>query len=300
MINVTTPRLRIDTPHLEGGLHWERRRFPWKTLRKHWIGYLSGGVLLLAILSAVLAPWLSPHDPNQISMMETLQGPSREHLLGTDQLGRDTLSRILHGGSETLTMAIVAMLGTVALGLFFGVVSGYFGGAVDLVISQVLNVLLSLPSLLLSLAILGVLGPGTSSLQLALIAAGWVGHARIFRASVLALREQVYVESAVSIGASPARVVVRHLLPNLITTVAVLATLDLGVMILTITSLSFLGLGVQPPTADWGTMLNEARQYFGQYPLLVFAPGVCITVVVLASNFLGDAIRDLVDIGHAR
>jgi ABC-type dipeptide/oligopeptide/nickel transport system permease subunit len=159
-------------------------------------------------------------------------------------------------------------------------------------------VLLSLPSLLLSLAILGILGPGTSSLMIALIAAGWVGHARIFRAAVLALREQAYVESAVSIGATPARVVTRHLLPNLITTIAVLATLDLGVMILTITSLSFLGLGVQPPTADWGTMLNEARSYFGQYPLLVFAPGICITVVVLASNFLGDAIRDLVDVGR--
>src|SRR5215218_1666010 len=229
-------------------------------------------------------------------MTETLQGPTSDHWLGTDQLGRDHLSRLLYGGGKTLTMAGIAMLGTVALGLFFGMVAGYFGGTVDLVISQILNVLLSLPSLLLSLAILGVLGPGTSSLQLALIAAGWVGHARIFRAAVLAIREQVYVEAAVSIGASPFRVVGRHLLPNLITTVAVLATLDLGVMILTITSLSFLGLGVQPPTADWGTMLQEARQYFGQYPLLVVAPGVCISLVVVASNFLGDGIRDIVDI----
>ncbi len=279
-------------------LAWERRRFPWRGLRRHWLAALSGGLLLLAVLSAVFAPALSPYDPNLVSMRETLQGPSRDHLLGTDQLGRDQLSRLLHGGSKTLTMASLAMLGTVALGLVFGVAAGYLGGAVDLVISQILNILLSLPSLLLSLAILGVLGPGTTSLQLALIAAGWVGHARIFRAATLALREQVYVESAVSIGASPLRVVGRHLLPNLVTTVAVLATLDLGVMILTITSLSFLGLGVQPPTADWGTMLNEARQYFGQYPLLVFAPGLCITLVVLASNFLGDAIRDAVDVGR--
>jgi ABC-type dipeptide/oligopeptide/nickel transport system permease subunit len=189
------------------------------------------------------------------------------------------------------------VLGTVSLGLFFGILAGYFGGKIDLVISQVLNVLLSLPSLLLALAILGILGPCTTGLQLALISTGWVVHARIIRAAILSLREQVYVESAVSIGASPARIVMRHLLPNLITTVAVLATLDLGVMILTITSLSFLGLGVQPPTADWGTMLNDARSYFGQYPLLVFAPGVCISVVVLASNLLGDAIRDLVDVG---
>jgi ABC-type dipeptide/oligopeptide/nickel transport system permease subunit len=188
------------------------------------------------------------------------------------------------------------MVGTVALGLIFGVIAGYFGGMPDLVISQVLNILMALPSLLLALAILGVLGPSTTSLLLALIAAGWVGHARIFRSAILSLREQLYVESAVSIGATPARVVVRHLLPNLITTVAVLATLDLGVMILTITSLSFLGLGVQPPTADWGTMLQEARQYFGQFPLLVVAPGICISLVVVASNFLGDGIRDIVDI----
>ncbi len=182
---------------------WQRRRFPWKSIRQHWLAFLSGGVLAFAILAALFAPAIAPHDPNVISMTETLQGPSSDHLLGTDQLGRDHLSRLIYGGGKTLTMAGIAMLGTVALGLFFGVVAGYFGGAVDLVITQVLNILLSLPSLLLALAILGVLGPGTSSLLLALIAAGWVGHARIFRAAVLAVREQVYVEAAVSIGASP-------------------------------------------------------------------------------------------------
>ena len=302
MLNVTSGSRAITLSPArsepEERITWQRRRFPWKKIRRNWLAFLSGGVLAFAILAALFAPIIAPHDPNVISMTETLQGPSSDHLLGTDQLGRDHLSRLLYGGGKTLTMAGIAMLGTVALGLFFGMVAGYFGGTVDLVITQVLNILLSLPSLLLSLAILGVLGPGTSSLQLALIAAGWVGHARIFRAAVLAIREQVYVEAAVSIGASPFRVVGRHLLPNLITTVAVLATLDLGVMILTITSLSFLGLGVQPPTADWGTMLNEARQSFGQYPLLVFAPGICITAVVLASNFLGDAIRDAVDVGR--
>lgn len=229
-------------------------------------------------------------------MTEILAGPSRAHWLGTDQLGRDHLSRLLYGGSTTLQLAGIAMLGTVALGLFFGVLAGYFGGYIDLLVSQALNILMALPSLLLALAILGILGPSTTSLLLALIAAGWAGHARIFRSAILSLREQLYIESAVSIGATPARVVLRHLLPNLVTTIAVLATLDLGVMILTITSLSFLGLGVQPPTADWGTMLQEARQYFGQYPLLVIAPGICISLVVVASNFLGDGIRDIVDI----
>lgn len=275
-----------------------RRSGRWTWLGRHWTLALSAAFLAIVLLLAVLAPLIAPYDPNKVSMREMLQTPSAAHWLGTDQLGRDQLSRILHGGSTTLMLAIVAMVGTVSVGVLAGIAAGYLGGKVDLVISQLLNMLLALPSLLLSLAILGVLGPGTSSLMLALIAAGWVGHARIVRAAVLALREQAYIEAATSLGASPTRVVFRHLLPNLVTTVAVLATLDLGVMLLTITSLSFLGLGVQPPTADWGTMLNEARQYFGQYPLLVIAPGLCITAVVLASNFLGDAIRDLVDVGH--
>ena len=296
MNNVNARALTIEplgAPHSIGVRHVS---IPWDAMRRHWTTCIAGGFLLLVVVLALLAPYIAPHDPNQIGMTNTLAGPSREHLLGTDQLGRDHLSRLIYGGSTTLMLAGIAMLGTVALGLTFGVIAGYFGGTPDLLISQVLNILMALPSLLLALAILGVLGPSTTSLLLALIAAGWVGHARIFRSAILSLREQLYIESAVSIGATPARVVIRHLLPNLITTIAVLATLDLGVMILTITSLSFLGLGVQPPTADWGTMLQEARQYFGQYPLLVVAPGICISLVVVASNFLGDGIRDIVDI----
>jgi peptide/nickel transport system permease protein len=294
--NANAPALALDSIGALRALGIRRLTIPWSSLRRHWTACVAGGVLALVVVLALLAPYIAPYDPNEISMTNTLAGPSREHLLGTDQLGRDHLSRLLYGGSTTLMLAAIAMVGTVALGLIFGVIAGYFGGMPDLVISQVLNILMALPSLLLALAILGVLGPSTTSLLLALIAAGWVGHARIFRSAILSLREQLYVESAVSIGATPARVVVRHLLPNLITTVAVLATLDLGVMILTITSLSFLGLGVQPPTADWGTMLQEARQYFGQFPLLVVAPGICISLVVVASNFLGDGIRDIVDI----
>jgi peptide/nickel transport system permease protein len=165
-------------------------------------------------------------------------------------------------------------------------------------VSAILTMLLSLPSLLLTLAILGILGPGITSLFVALIGAGWVGHARIIRSSVLSLREQLYIEAAVSIGSSTRRVLFRHLLPNLLTTIIILATLDIGALVLTITSLSFLGLGVQPPTPDWGTMLNDARPYFSAVPLLVVVPGVTIAVLVLCGNLLGDAIRDLADIGH--
>ena len=259
---------------------------------------LPGTFLGLVVLAGLIAPWLAPYDPDALDMTAALAEPSAQYVLGTDQLGRDLLSRLLYGGRATLTVAAVSTLGIVALGLLVGLVAGYFGGYVDLAISTLLTVLLALPSLLLSLAILGILGPGNESLLIALIAAGWAGHARIFRASVLALREQLYVEAAVSLGVTSGGILFRHLVPNLLPTVVILATLDFGALLLTVSSLSFLGLGVQPPTADWGVMLNDARPYFSQVPILMVAPGVCIAAVALASNLLGDALRDLIDAGQ--
>jgi peptide/nickel transport system permease protein len=277
------------------GLHRSRRS--WR-IRRSLPVIVPGVVLALIALLTILAPVIAPYAPTALDMQNTLSGPTWEHPLGTDQLGRDQLSRLLYGGRSTLALSFVAMLATIAIGVLVGVVTGYFGGKLDLVISAVLTMLLALPSLLLTLAILGVMGPGTTSLLVALVGAGWVGHARIIRAAILSLREQLYVDAAVSLGASSSRVLLRHLLPNVLTTVVILATLDIGALILTITSLSFLGLGVQPPTPDWGTMLNDARPYFSSVPLLVIVPGVVIALVVLAGNLLGDGIRDLVDRGR--
>jgi peptide/nickel transport system permease protein len=274
----------------------------WRPIR--WIGrqkltlLIPAGTLLAILLVSLLAGVLAPHNPNALNMQEMLAQPSAEHPLGTDQLGRDVLSRILYGGRTTIIMSLVGTAAIIVLGLVVGLTSGYIGGRFDLVVSTILTVLLSVPSLLLTLAILGILGAGTETLLVALIGAGWVGHARIFRSSVLSLRETIYVEAAESIGAGRGRILWRHILPNLLTTVVVMATLDMGALILTVTSLSFLGLGVQPPNADWGTMLNEARTYFGQYPILAIAPGVCISLVALLCNLVGDAIRDIVDVGH--
>ena len=257
-----------------------------------------GTILGLLILASIFAPLLAPYDPNTLDMANLLAGASLDHPLGTDQLGRDMLSRLLYGGRTTLSLAFISTTGIILIGLLFGVIAGYAGGRIDLAISTLLTMLLALPSLLLTLAILGILGPGTQSMLIALIGAGWVGHARIFRASIMSLREQLYVEAAVGIGCSPYRIVLRHLVPNLIPTIIVLATLDLGALLLTVSSLSFLGLGVQPPSPDWGVMLNDARPYFGQVPLLILGPGICITLVALGSNLLGDAIRDLADRSH--
>jgi peptide/nickel transport system permease protein len=266
---------------------------------RHWRPAIAPALLFgFFVLASLLAPLLAPYDPNVLAMDKLLAGASWEHPLGTDQLGRDMLSRLLYGGRMTLSLAVVSAAGIVLIGLLFGVLAGYAGGYVDLIISTLLTMLLALPNLLLTLALLGILGPGTQSLLIALIGAGWVGHARIFRAQILSLREQLYVEAAVGIGCSPWRIILRHLAPNLLPTIIVLATLDLGALLLIVTSLSFLGLGVQPPNPDWGVMLNDARPYFGQLPLLILGPGVCITLTALSSNLLGDAIRDLADRAH--
>lgn len=286
-------------PPRQRAIRWQVAASPFVWIARQRLALLIPAVLLATIIVAsLLAGVLAPYNPNQLDMQNMLAKPSWQHPLGTDQLGRDVLSRVLYGGRTTIVMSLIGTIAIVTIGLLIGLVTGYIGGKFDLVVSTLLTVLLAVPSLLLTLAILGILGTGNITLLIALIGGGWVGHARIFRSSVFTLRESVYVEAAESIGASRARVLFRHITPNLLTTVVVLATLDLGALILIVTSLSFLGLGVQPPNADWGTMLNEARTYFGQYPILALAPGICITLVALLCNLVGDAIRDLVDVGH--
>jgi len=257
-------------------------------------------VLVAIVLGALLAPFIAPYDPNALDMKAALSGPSATHWFGTDQLGRDQFSRVLYGGRITLLVAAAGVTGVIGIGVIVGSIAGYFGGRIDAIISSLLNILLALPSLLLTLAILGILGPGTKSLLIAIIGAGWVGHARIFRSTILALRERPFIEAAVSAGAGSPHILLKHLWPNLMTQVVVLATLDAGALILTVTSLSFLGLGVQPPTADWGTMLNDARPYVAQVPLLAIVPGACITIIALTTNLIGDAVRDRVDTGRDR
>lgn len=273
-------------------------RLPWLSLawlKRYRALILPGLILGLIVLSGLFAPIVAPYDPNAIDIGNALSAPSWQHWLGTDQLGRDYFTRVLYGGQTTLFLAGFSTIVVIAIGLAIGLISGYVGGVTDTVISTFLTVLLALPNLLLTLAILGILGPSNETLLIALIGAGWVGHARVFRAAVLSLREQVYVEAAQALGFSPWRIMFRQLLPNLLPTVVVLATLDIGAFLLLISSLSFLGLGSQPPAADWGVMLSDARPYFTQVPMLVLAPGVLITLVVLTCNLLGDAIRDLVD-----
>lgn len=241
---------------------------------------------------------MAPQNPNKVDLTSTLQGPGPQHFLGTDQLGRDMFSRLLYGARSTLWLAIPVVLAVAAIGIVVGLVTGYFGGWIDTVVSAALNALFALPGLVLSLAILALLGPGRLSLLVALIAAGWAGFARIVRGPVLVVRESGYVEAASTLGASDLQILRRHVLPNIVGPILVLATLDLGSVVLSISALSFLGLGDRPPAAEWGSMLNDGRTYFRSHPHLMVLPGICIFLVVLCANLVGDTLRDLLDPRH--
>ncbi len=272
-----------------------RGRDIWRSLRRDPTAML--GVVLVAVLglSALLAGVVAPHDPNQVDVVRSFAPPSREFPLGTDNLGRDVLSRILHGGRVSIGTAVTAGMLIAAVGLLMGMLAGWFGGAVDMVISRVIDVLLAFPLFLLALGITGLLGPGLRNLLLAFIAVAWAGYARLVRAAVLAERGKPYVDAARAAGASELRVLRRHVLPNIVAPVMVLTTLDMGVVLLAVSGLSFLGLGVEPPTAEWGAMLAEGRPYLDRGPQMMVFPGAAIFLMVLGFNLLGDGLRDALD-----
>jgi len=255
------------------------------------------GLILVAgaVLAAVGAPMLTPHDPTAINPAAVLQGPSRAHPLGTDNLGRDVLSRLLYGARPSLGTAATASLLILAIGVTGGTISGYVGGRVDETLMRIVDVLLAFPSLILALAIAGMLGPGLVHVMIGMAAVWWVGYARIVRGLVLSVRERQFVEAAQAVGASHARIIWRHALPNVMAPVIVLVTLDMGGLILAISGLNFLGLGVQPPWPEWGAMLNEGRPFLFSTPRLMIYPGLAISLVVIGFNMLGDALRDVLD-----
>jgi len=253
------------------------------------------GIVSSFVLAAVLAPLLAPHDPNAVDVLRKFAPPSAEFPLGTDHLGRDILSRLLYGARLSIGTTVAATLGISLLGLLLGMLAGYLGGLVDTVISRVVDVLLAFPSFLLALAVTGVLGPGLGNLMLAVVAVSWAGYARIVRGSVLAEREKAYVEAARATGVSGWLILWRHLLRNIVGPVVVLTTLDMGAILLGISALSFLGLGVKPPTSEWGAMLSEGRNYLSQAPNMMLFPGAAIFLMALGFNLFGDGLRDVLD-----
>ena len=252
-------------------------------------------IVLCTVFAAVFAPWVVPHDPSSQQLALRLERPSTSHPFGLDELGRDIFSRVLAGARISLFVGLTVVSISSLAGILLGSIAGYFGGALDDVISRVIDVLLAFPGILLAIALVAVLGPSLANVVMALSVIGWVGYARLVRGQVLKARELEFVQAARALGASTTRILVRHVVPTAMPAVMVQATLGMAGAILAEASLSFLGLGVQPPTPSWGTMLNGGRLHLLDAPHLTIFPGAAIAVLVLGFNFLGDGLRDALD-----
>jgi peptide/nickel transport system permease protein len=256
------------------------------------------GVILLAVFTAIaiFAPLLAPRDPAQLDLAARLTPPSAHHWFGTDELGRDVFSRTLYGARISLTVAVAVVALSLITGLILGMAAGFYGGITDTVINLYLtNAFLALPGILLAVAFVAFLGPSVINLILALSLAGWVNYCRLVRAQVMAMKEREFVQAARSLGANDLRLMLRHILPNILQPLLVQAAIGMAAAVLAEATLSFLGLGVQAPTATWGAMLNDARSHLFESPYLVFFPAAAVALCVLSFNLVGDGLRDYLD-----
>ena len=266
-----------------------------KELRKNSTAMLGLCILLVEIILVILAPVIAPYDYTAMDIVAAQQGPSAAHWFGTDELGRDIFSRVLYGGRYSISMGVLAVMISTTVGMTIGAVAGYFGGKVDNILMRLLDVIQSLPAMLLSIVLSAVLGPGYFNTILALSVNGMPASARMLRAQMMKVRGNEYIEAAQSINCSKFRIIVRHMIPNSFSPNIVQATMAIAHMIVMAASLSFIGLGVQPPTPEWGAMLTGARQFIRQCPHMVIFPGLAIAVTVLAVNLMGDGLRDALD-----
>ncbi|MBN9310616.1 ABC transporter permease subunit [Devosia sp.] len=255
---------------------------------KSWPWHIVAPVVLF-VLVAILAPWITPYDPTAQDYMSTLQGPSWQHWLGTDYLGRDLLSRLIGGARVSLVAMSLVLVSALVIGVLIGSLAGYIGGKVEVVLISLIDIALALPSLVIALALIGIMGPGYWSMIVALTLAWWANYARMSRAVVVSELQQPYIEAARVMGAGHLHIFVRHILPNVLALVVVYASADAGALVLAIATLSFLGLGVEPPTPEWGQMLVDGMGYIEESPALVILPGLALTMVVVSFNLLGEA-----------
>lgn len=262
----------------------------------HPLAALGALLVVLFAVCALFSPWIAPANPASIDLLHRLAPPNTVHWFGTDELGRDILSRIIFGARLSLTVAVSVVACSLSLGVILGGIAGYYGGAVDTALNLfAMNAFMALPGILLAIAFVAFLGPGLINLILALSIGGWVGYARLVRGQVLAVREREFVEAARALGASDLRIFVRHILPNIVQPLIVQSAIGMAGAVLAEATLSFLGLGVPPPSASWGSMLNDARSHLFDAPHLVVFPAIAVMLCVLSFNFLGDALRDYLD-----
>src|SRR6266542_4436471 len=270
-------------------------RDAWRRLLRSKSALIGGMVLLAIVLAALLAPLISPYDPIKTSQRTSLEGPSLAHLMGTDRFGRDVLTRVLWGGRLSLPVGFVSVLIAAAFGISLGLLAGYYGGRLDAVIMRLVDLMLAFPGILLALVIVAILGGSLLNLMIAVGIASIPDYVRIARGTVLSIREREFVLAARTIGAHNTAIIVRHILPNILAPVIVLATLGMASAIITGSTLSFLGLGIKPPTPEWGNMLDEGRGFLQRAWWVAFFPGLAIMLTVFSINLLGDGLRDALD-----
>lgn len=261
-------------------------------LRNPQIAIASSIVLLLLFLLTILAPWIAPHDPVQVNLAMKLKPPSWDYPLGTDQLGRCILSRLLYGARVSLGFASLIFISSLGIGLFIGTLSGYIGGWADYVLMRFCEGVMAFPTLVLVLGLVGVFGPGLAQVVLAMVLVQWVYYARMFRGMVLSLKERNFIAAARINGSSRWNIIRRHIIPNVLPPVMVMGTLEIGWAIMDIAALSFLGLGIQPPSPEWGAMIHEGKAYIRSNPELMLYPGLLILLIVAMFNLLGEALSE--------
>lgn len=271
---------------------WQDR---WRQVIRNRMAVLGFCLLGLLVCVAIFAPYVAPYDPYEMDLENNLQPPSAEHWLGTDRLGRDVFSRLIYGSRISLVVGFIVQGIALVVGVTLGAISGYFGGVLDMVIQRTVDVVMGFPFLILAIAIVSLIGPSLTNMMIVLGGVVWVDYARMVRGVVLSLKEEEYVVAARVVGASDGRIILRHVLPGTLSVIIVQATFGIATAILAASGLSFLGMGAQPPVAEWGAMLADAKPYLRQLPLMSVAPGGAIMLTVLSINFVGDALRDAFD-----
>ncbi|MCM3704306.1 MULTISPECIES: nickel transporter permease [Cytobacillus] len=266
-----------------------------KALIKNKMSLVGGSIVLIYIILAVLAPLISPYDPFEIDLVNKLQSPSADHIMGTDDKGRDIFSRILYGSQLSLAVGFVSVFIGALFGIVLGIISGYYGGLVDTIIMRFIDVLLAFPGLLLALAIVSALGPSLINVMIAVGVFSIPTFARIVRGSTLSVKKMEYIDAIRVLGASDLKIIFVHILPNILSPIIVQGTLRLATSILSVAGLSFLGMGAQPPTPEWGAMLSDGRDFLFTAPHIALFPGIAIALIVLGFNLFGDGLRDALD-----
>ena len=267
----------------------------WKRLKKNKLAMLGLSIVILLILIAIFAPLIAPYNPILRIKEDSSLGPSMNNLFGTDLLGRDIFSRVIYGSRISIEVGVIAVGISVIIGLFFGALSGYFGGISDALIMRIADIFFAFPYILGAIAIMTILGPGIVNIFIAIGILGWASIARIFRSSILTIKNKEYIEAARAMGAGSSRIIIKHIFPNSFAPIIVYATMNVGTAIIVEAALSFLGIGVQPPTPAWGKMLAESLAYIDTAPWMMFFPGLAILITVLGFVLLGDGLRDAFD-----